>query len=145
VPDVVDVLVFLYLHLLKIGQILMVKMVLYRRVVVVAQIHAAELALGSRQRTRMRWFSMSSPTMERERNLVCNLYRLGLLSRDRRRRLSSMVSVRSMVLKAGSWSACQDGYRILYRRGRGRWPASCGRGGWVRTWPCGFPGRYRQS
>lgn len=54
------------------------------------------------------------------------------------------MSLRSMVLKTGSWSAYIRWYMIPCRRERDRWLGFCGRDVWVKTWPFGFRGRYHR-
>ena len=61
-----------------------------RLVATLGQVQTAELFLTRKEITRMKVDSKSSATMVCDRIFDPNLYRLGLLSRDRSRRLSSI-------------------------------------------------------
>lgn len=90
----------------------------------------------------MKLDSKSSVTTVCDRILEANLYRLGRLSRERSRRLRSMVLCLSFGRKTGSWSDYEWTDMIIYRRGKGRWIEVCGYSCWGLVWVCVLLCRY---
>lgn len=79
-------------------------MIFYGWFVSVADVHAAELFLDKVGTTLMKLDYKSSATMVWDLNLDASLYRFGRLSRDRKRRLMSIVWDRSFGRQNGIWS-----------------------------------------